>query len=50
MKQKILKIHPADNVLVALVDLPKCELLRYEENEYKLIGGIPAKHLKGLCK
>lgn len=44
MKQKILKIHPADNVLVALVDLHKGELLRSEGTDYVLMEDIPAKH------
>lgn len=44
MKQKILKVHPSDNVLVALTNLSKGELLLYEGEEYTLKDDIPAKH------
>lgn len=44
MKQQILKIHPKDNVIVALKDLPKGALISYEDENYPLIDDIPAKH------
>lgn len=44
MKQRILKVHPADNVLVALADLAAGEEVSYENATYKVIDRIPAKH------
>ena len=44
MKQRVLKVHPKDNVLVALSDLPKGETILYEGNTYLLQDDIPAKH------
>lgn len=44
MKHRVLKVHPADNVLVALQDLPKGDTLNYNGNEYILQNDIPAKH------
>lgn len=44
MKQKILKVHPSDNVIVALANLSKGEILQYEGNDYILQDDIPAKH------
>ena len=44
MRQWILKVHPADNVLVALTDLKAGEALSYEGSTYKTTEFIPAKH------
>ncbi len=44
MKQKIVKVHPADNVLVALTDLAKGEEITYNEGHFILQDAIPAKH------
>ncbi|MBC6491482.1 UxaA family hydrolase [Flavihumibacter stibioxidans] len=44
MKNKILKLSPADNVLVALTDLRKGELVSCENEEFLLQEPIPAKH------
>jgi altronate hydrolase len=44
MKQKVLKIHPEDNVLVALQNLAKGELILYANEEYILKDEIGAKH------
>jgi altronate hydrolase len=44
MKQVVLKIHPKDNVLVALQDLFKGDKISYEGNEYILQNDIGAKH------
>lgn len=44
MKKKIIKVHPADNVLVALTDLQAGEEVVYQNNRYKIIELIPAKH------
>lgn len=44
MKQKVLKIHPDDNVIVALQDLQKGETVSYNSVDYILVDDIPAKH------
>lgn len=43
-KNKIIQVHPADNVLVALVNLAKGETIHYKEINYLLEEDIPAKH------
>ncbi len=43
-KQVILKVHPKDNVLVALTNLRKDAVVSYEGTEYTLEEDIPAKH------
>jgi altronate hydrolase len=42
--QTILKVHPADNVLVALVNLPKDTTVTYEGEEYTIQENVKAKH------
>lgn len=44
MKQRILHIHPDDNVLVALENLKKHEIVVFNDEEYFLMDDIPAKH------
>ena len=44
MKNKILKIQPKDNVLVALQDLQKDEIIIFENSSTVLLEDIPAKH------
>lgn len=44
MSKKILKIHPKDNVIVALQDLAKGEELVFENETYTMQEDIPAKH------
>ena len=44
MSNKLLKIHPSDNVLVALSDLKKGELITYDSITIELAQDIPAKH------
>ncbi len=44
MKQKVLKVHPHDNVLVALQDLEKEETVEYNGTVYTMQERIPAKH------
>lgn len=44
MKQKVLKIHPQDNVLVALTDLSAGETVTYQEEDFLLVDDIQAKH------
>lgn len=44
MKQSILKVHPKDNVLVALRDLQADEQVHFEGVNYNVTEFIPAKH------
>ena len=44
MKQVVLKIHPKDNVLVALKNLSKGETISFEGEEFILQDAIAAKH------
>jgi altronate hydrolase len=44
MEKKVLKVHPKDNVLVALVDLAVGEEITYGNEVYILKDNIPAKH------
>lgn len=44
MKQNILKVHPEDNVIVALTDLIKGETITYANEEILLPENIKAKH------
>jgi len=44
MKRKILKVHPKDNVIVALQNLSKGEAVSLDGVEYVLQEDIPAKH------
>lgn len=41
---RVLKIHPLDNVLVALQDLRQGETIRHEGESYVLVDDIDAKH------
>ena len=44
MIRNLLKIHPADNVLVALKSLPAGSVVHHNGEEYALKENIPAKH------
>jgi altronate hydrolase len=44
MRQRVLKVHPADNVIVALANLPKGESITYNGDTYILQDAIGAKH------
>ncbi|MFL5738977.1 MAG: UxaA family hydrolase [Flavisolibacter sp.] len=44
MKQRVLKVHRHDNVIVALQDLGRGEEISYQGENYKLVDNIPAKH------
>ena len=44
MSNKILKIHPVDNVLVALADLKAGEKVVYGGHSLVLANDVPAKH------
>ncbi|MDQ2864013.1 MAG: altronate dehydratase family protein [Bacteroidota bacterium] len=44
MNHKITKVHPGDNVLVALKNLEKGEQVNYNGEEYTINGRVLAKH------
>src|ERR1051325_7278661 len=44
MQSTILKIHPKDNVLVALADLRKGEFVETDGCRMTLVTDVPAKH------
>lgn len=44
MRQRVLKVHPSDNVLVALTNLSKGETIAYNNESYVLQEPIGAKH------
>ncbi|GAA4321610.1 altronate dehydratase family protein [Flaviaesturariibacter amylovorans] len=44
MSARVLKVHPSDNVLVALQDLARGEQVNYNGNGYTLTDDVPAKH------
>src|SRR3712207_4815958 len=44
MKKSILKVHPADNVIVALRDLAKGEQVVLDGHSYSLAEDVAAKH------
>lgn len=44
MKHTLLKVHPNDNVIVALTNLTKGTVVTYDDIEYTLQNEIPAKH------
>lgn len=44
MNHRVTKVHPDDNVLVALTTLEKGEKIAYNGDEYLLSDTIPAKH------
>ncbi|MFK7771662.1 MAG: UxaA family hydrolase [Saprospiraceae bacterium] len=44
MKNKLLKVHPSDNVIVALQDFEAGDELVFEENKIQLLEKIPTKH------
>lgn len=44
MKQRVLKVHPSDNVIVALINLSNNEMIDLDGVSYQLRDNIPAKH------
>ncbi|HSP40960.1 MAG TPA: UxaA family hydrolase, partial [Gillisia sp.] len=44
MKSKLIKVHPGDNVAIALVDLWKGDVITFEEKEVRIIEDTKAKH------
>ena len=41
---KVLKVHPTDNVLVALTNLEKGTVITFEGQEYRIQENVKAKH------
>jgi altronate hydrolase len=44
MANPVLKLHPKDNVLVALLNLRKDEQVQLSDQSYVLVSDVPAKH------
>lgn len=44
MQKKIIKVHPTDNVAVALVNLTENEVISFENQDIKVISDVKAKH------
>lgn len=44
MSKRLLKVHPKDNVIVALSDLKGGEIIEFEKAKYTILKDIPAKH------
>jgi altronate hydrolase len=44
MSHIVTKVHPEDNVLVALANLQEGDTVTYNGSEFKLPGRVPAKH------
>ncbi len=44
MKHKVLKVKPKDNVLVALANLLKGDIINFENKDYLLLENVDAKH------
>jgi altronate hydrolase len=42
--ERVLKVHPKDNVLVALTDLFKGEIIIYQDEKITLLDDVKAKH------
>ncbi len=44
MNHKVTKVHPLDNLLVALINLNEGDIVSYNDEVYTIIGKVPAKH------
>ncbi len=44
MNHKVIKVHPADNVLVALTNLENGERVAFNGDEFTITSRVPAKH------
>lgn len=44
MKHRVTKVHPDDNVLVALANLEEGEVISWNGSEFRLPNRVPAKH------
>lgn len=50
MQKKLIKVHPSDNVAVALVNLIAGEVVVFEENSIHILSDVKAKHKISLDK
>lgn len=50
MQKKLIKVHPSDNVAVALVNLTAGEVVVFEENSIHIVSDVKAKHKISLDK
>jgi altronate hydrolase len=44
MNPRVLKIHPDDNVIVALEDIARGTNFSWNENQFEIVEDVPAKH------
>ena len=44
MQKKLIKVHPSDNVAVALVNLKAGEVVTFEGQDIKVVSDVKAKH------
>lgn len=44
MQKKLIKVHPTDNVIVALVDINEGETLVFEDKKITMVSSVKAKH------
>lgn len=44
MQKKLIKVHPSDNVAVALVNLKAGEVIMFENEEIEVVSDVKAKH------
>lgn len=44
MQKKLIKVHPSDNVLIALINLENGERVKFEDTEITLATAVKAKH------
>ena len=44
MQKKLIKVHPSDNVLVALINLENGEQVQFEDSQITLATAVKAKH------
>lgn len=44
MQKKLIKIHPSDNVAVALINLQSGEIITFENQEIVILSDVKAKH------
>jgi len=50
MQKKLIKVHPSDNVAVALVNLAAGDVVPFEEEKIKIVSDIKAKHKISLTR
>lgn len=48
MQNKIIKVHPSDNVAVALVNLKAGEVISFENKDITIVSNVKAKHKMAL--